>query len=51
MDVKEAVEIIDALAADHDVTILDLLEYMQDNLADFEPKEVQAFNRFVGIGV
>jgi len=51
MNAKKAVEIIEELAADHDVSILDFLEYMQKNLDEFEPEEVRAYNRFVGIGV
>jgi hypothetical protein len=50
MTTAEAVRIINEIAVDHDTGVLETLEYMRDNLDDFEPEEVRAYRTFMTAG-
>lgn len=50
MGIKESIRIISELADEHGSGVLETLQYMKDNLADFEPDEVLAFRVFMSEG-
>jgi hypothetical protein len=47
MNIQQACEIIEGVAADYGQPILETLMYMQDNLADFDEHERVAFRMFM----
>jgi hypothetical protein len=43
MDISKALNVLEDVAADHGVGMLDLLQYMTDNLDDFSEEDVKAY--------
>lgn len=43
MNFEQAIEILGSVQDDYGHSLLDVMEYMRDNLDDFSEKEVQAF--------
>lgn len=50
MDIGRACEIIQELAKDHGEGVLETLQYMGNNLGQFEPHEISAYMRFMQVG-
>jgi hypothetical protein len=50
MDITRACEIIQQLAKDHGEGVLETVQYMGENLGDFEPHEISAYMRFMQVG-
>jgi len=50
MDIARACEIIKAIAKDHGEDVLETVQYMGNNLGDFEPHEISAYMRFMQVG-
>lgn len=50
MNISEACEVLNAVAADHGEPLLETVIYMNSNRRDFEPFEIQALDEFMRVG-
>ena len=50
MTITEAIEVLNAISKDHGEGVLETVKYMSENKQDFEPHEIQAYNKFMEVG-
>jgi hypothetical protein len=52
MTITEAIEVLNAISADlgHSGNILYTCKFVSENRSDFEPHELQAYNKFMEVG-
>jgi hypothetical protein len=52
MGITEAIEVLNTISADlgHSGNILYTCKFISENRSDFEPHEIQAYNKFMEVG-